>query len=254
VVTQAGAGKAIAWPTFLPDGAGIIFHEGDSFDSYVFTGGGAPSLAQHAELRLVEVAGRTINPLNAVNGRTPTGSLYLPYGEAVEGRMNYEASVLPVAVGGYYWVLFTSRRAYGNTISPSSTAPSGANPWGTEVDPSPRKKIWIAAIDIAHVSSVDPSHPAFYLPGQELESGNMRAFAALAPCKPEGATCESGADCCGGFCRETARSAAGVPTLACVPPPVNTCSNTNELCTKSADCCDPGNVCINSRCASIVVP
>ena len=254
VVTQAGAGKAIAWPTFLPDGVGILFHEGDSFDSYVFTGGGAPSLPQHAELRLVEVASRTINRLNAVNGRTPTGDLYLPYGDAVEGRMNYEASVLPVAVGGYYWVLFTSRRAYGNTISPSSTAPSGANPWGTEVDPSPRKKIWIAAIDIAHAGSFDPSHPAFYLPGQELESGNMRAFAALAPCKPEGATCGSGADCCAGFCRETSRSASGVPVLACVPPPVNTCSNTNELCTTAANCCDPGNVCINSRCASIVVP
>ena len=30
--------------------------------------------------------------------------------------MNYEPTVLPVAVGGYYWVVFTSRRAYGNFI------------------------------------------------------------------------------------------------------------------------------------------
>jgi hypothetical protein len=256
VVTQAGAGKAIAWPTFLPDGRGIIYHEGDSADSYVFTGGAAPSLPQFAELRLVETQDKTIKPLNAVNGRTPAGALYLPYGDAVEGQMNYEPSVLPVALGGYYWVLFTSRRVYGNTISPTSTAPSGANPWGTEIDPSPRKKIWIAAIDIDHPTKADPSHPAFYLPGQELESGNMRAFAALAPCKADTVTCETGADCCGGFCRETSRSADGVPTLACVPPPVNMCSNTYELCKTAMDCCDPANLCINGRCASppVVVP
>jgi hypothetical protein len=254
VVTQTGAGKAVAWPTFLPDGAGIVYHEGDSSDSYVFTGGGAPQLPQHAELRLVEIQDRSIKTVNAVNGRLPTGALYLPYGDAVEGQMNYEPSVLPVAVGGYYWVLFTSRRAYGNTISPTSTAPSGANPFGTEIDPSPRKKLWIAAIDVDHSTKADPSHPAFYLPGQELESGNMRAFATLAPCRANGVTCESGADCCGGFCREVSRSGDGVPTLQCVPPPVNRCSNTYEICATAADCCDPANLCINSRCTAPGVP
>jgi hypothetical protein len=205
---------------------------------------------------MVEVQDKTIKTLNAVNGRLPTGALYLPYGEAIEGEMNYEPSVLPVAVGGYYWVLFTSRRAYGNTISPTSTAPSGANPFGTEVDPSPRKKIWIAAIDVDHPTKLDPSHPAFYLPGQELESGNMRAFATLAPCRANTVSCESGADCCGGFCREVSRSAEGVPMLQCVPPPVNTCSNTFELCATAADCCDPKNLCINNRCTApgVIIP
>jgi hypothetical protein len=256
VVTQAGAGKAIAWPSFLPDGRGIVFHEGDSADSYVFTGGGAPSLPQYAELRLVDTQTKMVKTLNAVNGRTAAGDSYLPNGDAVEGRMNYEPSVLPVPLGGYYWVLFTSRRTYGNTISPTSTSPSGANPWGTEIDPSPRKKLWIAAIDIDHPTKTDPSHPAFYLPGQELESGNMRAFAALAPCKAETASCETGADCCGGFCREVSRSADGVPSLACVPPPMNMCSNTYEPCKTAMDCCDPKNLCINGRCAqpAVVVP
>src|SRR5690606_24555877 len=96
-----------------------------------------------------------------------------------EGEMNYEASVLPVAVGGYYWVIFTSRRAYGNEIAPSGRVPEVENePWGTESVQSPRKKIWIAAIDVDHSSRLDPSHPGFYLPGQGLESGNMRGFAA----------------------------------------------------------------------------
>ena len=139
---------------------------------------------------------------------------------------------------------------YGNTISPTSGDPPGNDPFGTEANPSPRKKVWIAAIDIDHAGKADPSHPAFYLPGQELRTANMRAFAALAPCQTNGVSCETGADCCGGYCRETSRSADGVPTLQCVPPPANTCSFVSEPCKTPADCCDPTNLCINSRCAT----
>jgi hypothetical protein len=251
LITQSGAGKAVAWPTFLPDSKAILYHEGDSFDSYVFkSDANAPQGEQRAELRLVEVADKTIKTLEAINGRNAGGASYLPYGEVAEGRVNYEPSVLPVAVGGYYWVLFTSRRVYGNTISPTSTNPSGPSAWGTEANPSLRKKIWMAAIDIDHASKPDPSHPALFLPGQEIEAGNMRAFAALAPCKADNETCESGSDCCNGFCRETSRSADGVPMLACVLPPANTCSNTDEKCQTVTDCCDQTDLCINNRCTS----
>jgi len=253
VVTDAGAGKAIAWPTFLPDGTGIIYQQGDSLDSDQFVCDSCPLTPQFGELHLVETADKKVKSLNAVNGRDAGGQLYLPGGEMVEGRMNYEASVLPVAVGGYYWVLFTSRRVYGNTISPTSGDPQGNDAFGSQANPSPRKKIWIAAIDIDHAGKDDPSHPAFYLPGQELRTANMRAFAALSPCKPNNMSCETGADCCGGFCRETSRAADGTPVLECVPPPVNSCSNTGELCKTAADCCNPVNQCINSRC-SLIIP
>jgi hypothetical protein len=252
VVTQTGT--AVAWPTFLPDAGAVIYHEGDSYDSSLFVANNAPSPPQYAELRLVDADTKTVKTLSALNGRSAAGAVYLPYGPAVEGRMNYEPSALPVAVGGYYWVLFTSRRAYGNTIAPGGSVPRGEDAWGNESDPSPRKKIWIAAIDIDYKGSVDPSHPAFYVPGQELEAGNMRAYAALAPCQADGVACESGADCCGGFCRETGRKADGQPILQCVPPPPNTCSNTDELCFSSADCCKSGDLCINNRCSSPPVP
>ena len=251
LVTGAGPGKAVAWPTFLPDGQGIIFHQGDSLDSDVFLGDASPLGPQFAELRLVE-PDKTVKTLNAVNGRDATGTTYLPYGETAEGKMNYEPSVLPVPVGGYYWVLFTSRRTYGNTISPTSGDPPGNDPFGSEANPSPRKKIWIAAIDIDHAGKADPSHPAFYLPGQELHTANMRAFAALAPCKADTMSCETGADCCGGFCRETSRAADGTPMLSCVPPPLNTCSNHLEPCMTAEDCCNPADQCISGRCAQII--
>jgi hypothetical protein len=40
--------------------------------------------------------------------------------------------------------------------------------------------------------------------------------------------------------------------LQCVPPPVNTCSNTFELCKTAADCCSAADQCINSRCSQVI--
>jgi hypothetical protein len=240
----------VAWPSFLPDASAVLFHAGDSFDTSKSGGG-----ALYADVRLVDVESKQVNELDRLNGYDAEGKLYLPAGAAQEAHLDYEPSVLPVPVGGYYWVLFTSRRTYGNTIAPGGTLPRGDDIWGIpqppeKESPSPRKKIWVAAIDIDHQGSRDPSHPAFYLPGQELESGNMRAFAALEPCKKNGKSCESATECCGGFCRETSRDAAGVPVLSCTPPLENACSNIDEACGDSSDCCSSKALCINRRCAA----
>lgn len=239
---------AVAWPTFLPDGNAFVYHEGDSFDSNAFVAdANAQTLKRFAELKLKDLASGAVSNLDSLNGRDASGAYYLPYGEAEEGEMNYEPNVLPVAVGGYYWVLFTSRRAYGNTIAPGGTIEDPHDPWGTGAMPSPRKKLWLAAIDVNYSGSGDPSHPAFYLSGQTLESGNMRGFTAMAPCKADGQDCESGSDCCGGFCRETSRDASGQPVLSCVPPP-EACSNIDEPCDTPADCCDTSLLCVNNLC------
>jgi len=149
-------------------------------------------------------------------GGLPTGALYLPYGDAVEGQMNYERACCPSP-----WVGTTgfSSRVDGPTAirSPRPVRrPAGASPFGTEIDPVAQE-----ALDRRHrhdhPTKVDPSHPAFYLPGQELESGNMRAFATLAPCRANTVSCESGADCCGGFCREVSRSPDASPRCSVFP-------------------------------------
>jgi len=241
--------KVVAWPSFLPDSAAIVFHEGDSFDTAKYQGG-----ALYADLRMVSLDGTPAKSLAQLNGYDSSGSSYLPYGDAEEGHLNYEPSVLPVPVGGYYWVLFTSRRAYGNTIAPGGSVARGDDKWGIplpneEESPSPRKKIWLAPLDLDYQGKLDPSHPAIYLPGQELESGNMRAFAALEPCRANGGSCESAAECCNGFCRQTGRNQNG-PVLQCVPPPANACSQEDEACAVAADCCNSFDLCINKRCAS----
>ena len=109
------------------------------------------------------------------------------------------------------------------------------------------KKLWVAAVNIESQQGEfqsppmgDPSHPAFYLPGQELSAGNIRAFATLTPCKADGTTCTSGLDCCGGFC------VGGV-----CKPSTPECSKVEDKCTTSADCCafKPPLACIAGRCA-----
>lgn len=242
--TRAVAG----WPSFLPDSSAVLFHDGEAFDTAGY--GGAPRLG---EISFVDLATKTVKPLRALNGRNPDGSVYLPYGEAEEANLGYEPTVLPIAVGGYYWVVFTSRRAYGNEISPTGTVPGGNDKWGTLINgvetPSVRKKLWVSAIDINHTGKDDPSHPAFYLGEQELNAGNMRAFAALDPCKPDGETCESGADCCGGFCQPNGETDPdGNPVTVCGKN-MGGCSEIDEACTTAADCCDPSALCINGHCA-----
>jgi hypothetical protein len=248
VVTDAE--HVVAWPSFVPDASAVLFHAGDSFDTAKAGGG-----ALYADVQLVDIESKKVNGLAALNGYDEQNQLYLPGGAAQEAHLDYEPSVLPVPVGGYYWVLFTSRRTYGNTVAPGGSVARGDDIWGVPVPPdtetpSPRKKIWVAAIDIEHQGAADPSHPAFYLPGQELESGNMRAFAALEPCKKKGKACESAAECCDGFCRETSRDEGGVPVLSCTVPPVSECSSVDEPCKKATDCCSSKSLCINARCAT----
>ncbi|MFT3776370.1 MAG: hypothetical protein QM820_64325 [Minicystis sp.] len=238
-----------AWPSFIPDAKAVVYHDGDAFD----TAGYGGSVPYYSELRLVDLATQNVSTLNALNGRRPDNSVYLPYGDAEEANLDYEPTVLPIAVGGYYWVVFTSRRAYGNTIAVGGTVPGGDNKWGSLVNggevPSVRKKLWVAAIDLDYTGKPDPSHPAFYLGEQELTAGNMRAFVSLEPCKPDGNTCESAAECCNGFCRPTGMTDPdGNPITACVPPPGG-CSGVDEACTTAADCCDTKAQCINGRCA-----
>jgi hypothetical protein len=221
------------WPFFTPDSKEVIYHVTNDGDYATFSYN--TGLANVGQLKMVDLASKTVTPLNEANGYDGNGKLYLPYG-ADDQDKNYEPTVLPVAVGGYYWVVFTSRRNYGTQLTANS--PTASN----------RKKLWVAAIDINATPGKDPSHPAFYLPGQELAAGNMRGFWALDPCKQNGNDCSSGDECCTGFCRQV--NGDGGAEFTCIPPPGG-CSNEFEKCTSSGDCCgvSQGYSCINGFCA-----
>jgi hypothetical protein len=219
------------WPFVTPDGRAVIYVLGtrSDFVSQLPAGTVPPPLGNtgRSELRItyLDALGQS-QPLDAANGYR-NGAVYLPAGAARDTDLEFFPTVSPVAAGGYFWVFFTSRRTYGNISTLNLEDPVS-------------KKIWVTAIDINAPPGADPSHPAFFLPGQELGSGNVRAFAALEPCKADASSCSSGTDCCSGFCTD------GV----CGPP--RECSGIDERCATRDDCCNPNPdiQCIAGFCAT----
>jgi hypothetical protein len=232
-----------AWPFFLPDvvlkaqeniadyGKRVVFALVSNSD--LVTGAAIPPpTPATGNLWWVDLNTKMPAALARANG-SDMGKVYLPYGDK-EANLNFVPTVSPVAAGGYFWVFFTSTRNYGNIHV--NTGGFGS---------VPDKKIWVAALDIGAAPGTDPSHPAFYLPNQELESGNIRAFAALEPCHLDAESCSTGVDCCCGLCA----SKSGVGTCDC-----NTkrCSQIDEKCNTVADCCDPGAACVGGFCQFIL--
>jgi hypothetical protein len=170
-------------------------------------------------------------------------------------QLNYLPTVSPIQAGGYSWVVFTSRRMYGSV---ARNDPWDAEPTQTCFSGDPEtKKLWIAAIDGTFTPPADPSHPAFYLPGQELVAGNSDGYWVSSPCANLDQPCESNEDCCSATgpsptreCKVT--SSATVPaTKLCQN--ISSCSMTGAACATTADCCS-GLQCPMGGGVCVVVP
>jgi hypothetical protein len=189
--------NTIGWPAFTPDISTIVFHSGSN--TAFETDGGA------------------------------TGNVF-------QVNIGTQKTTRLDALDGYFWVVFTSHRSYGNILP-------------TQDNGDQNGKLWVAALDIGGPSGQDSSHPAFYLDGQESAADNLRGFWVLPPCQAMGTNCASGDQCCTGFCR-------GSGTMTCVAEPVGVCSNEYEKCTTSADCCNAsaGYQCIGGYCSQPAAP
>ena len=231
------------WPAFWPTGEGVVFEverainrENEYFSSRY---GG------RGELFWSDVGTGRATALDQANGRghAPTG----PNNHEDDATLNYEPTVSPIASGGYAWVVFVSRRMYGNVAT--------IDPWASDprdhdlTKAATTKKLWVAALDLHSKPGVDPSHPAFYLPGQELLAGNTRGFWVLDPCKGDGLPCTGGDECCNGYCAGEGAGAAPVCGKGTAG-----CSKEFDRCGLSAQCCEyPKYACVNERCARIKV-
>jgi hypothetical protein len=195
----------VTYPSFTPDSKWIGFMRGNQSRS---DGVGA------AELWLGSADGQTQIRLDRANG--------VPDVSATPST-SWGPSFHPIAAGGYFWLAFFTERPYGNTLNTTL------------------RQLWIAAVDGAPKAGQDPSHPAFYITGQDVDSTNERPQFTVNPCKPLGQSCENGYDCCDGYCRATDGG------LVCQKKG-NECAQQGDKCETSADCCN-GLTCIGGFCS-----
>jgi hypothetical protein len=198
----------VTYPTFSPDSNWISFMRASKSRS---DGDGK------GELWIASADGATQVRLDAANGVPDLGAT---------PQESWGPSMHPVAAGGYFWVAFFARRPYGHLYT-------GSN-----------RQLWLAAVDANPTAGKDPSHPAFYVTGQETDGTNERPQFTVNPCKPLGQTCENGYDCCDGYCR------AGADGKLVCQEKGNQCAQDGEKCSVDADCCN-GSRCIGGFCAAL---
>lgn len=216
-----GGASAIAFPSFSPDSKWLFYQRGD-FSRATFGAGGVG----HDDLFMAGIDGVVGEiPLDNANG---VGHL-----DAKNLHLNYQPNANPVASGGYYWIVFFSPRDYGNKMVSTANPPY-----------ENRKQLWVAAVDLDPQPGQDPSHPAFYLRGQDLSTINMKGYWALDPCKQNGSSCDAGFECCEGSCAPD-----GMGNFQCQPPPMG-CHQEGDVCVTDSDCCQtPPQKCIGGFCA-----
>jgi hypothetical protein len=231
------------FPAFLPTNDSVIFERETVAPNPVEFG--ATRDGARGELWWVDLATHTAAALATLNGAS-----YLPTGannHMDDATLDYEPTVNPVVSGGYAWVVFTSRRLYGNvaTQDPFLSDPRAYNASLSATT----KKLWVAAIDLNAKPGTDPSHPAFYLPAQELLACNSRGYWVVDPCEPNGDSCLTGDQCCSGSCEPADGG------FVCGVPPKG-CAALSNKCTTTADCCDTssGVTCIDGFCAQPAPP
>jgi hypothetical protein len=174
LVPYAGANLNNYYPTFSPDGSWVLFNRCATCTSDTSTTGSSYS-APDAEVWVVSAAGGTpLKLARASTGECDSWPKWAPVVQRYRGQ--------PVM-----WLTFASKRAYGLRLA------AGA-----------QSQLWMVAFDpAAAAAGQDPGYPAFWLPFQELTSGNHIAQWATVverqPCTSN-SQCQAGELCEDGRC------------------------------------------------------
>jgi hypothetical protein len=160
----AFGGQNNFYPTFSPDGKWVLFNRSPSnANSYD---------AKDAQVWVVSEAGGTPVRLATASTGGDSWPKWAPAIQAYKG-------------GQLMWLTFSSRRAYGLRLAKDAQV-----------------QLWMVAFDPSKAST-DPSGPAFWLPFQDMGSGNHIAQwvtnVARQPCGPT-TMCEASEICYGGRC------------------------------------------------------
>ncbi len=214
-----GANHAIAYPSFSPDSNWIAFHVAD-YATACNPNGCTVDTTDTGALYMQNVSGATPIELETLTNSSPNPA---------DHDLSFEPTFNPVERGGYFWVVFTSERNWGNEVVGTPNAG--------------QKRLWVAAID-SKTGTTDPSHPAFFLEGQVETTANMRGFWALAACiaTKGGGSCTQGFQCCSGFCDKG----------TCIDKGGVSCVAVGGSCMDTSDCCNSSDVaCTGGKCEPI---
>ncbi len=273
------AGAPFKWPFFESDSRSLIFVQGESSE-YCSTADSDHSIVVNSPIRRAcfEASYGSMSPttrgyfdgklysIDTQNAATTKTEL-LKLNDANEDgdsadssdAMAYQPTVMPIARGGYRWVIFTSQREFGNQLNAKSSA-------GVATDFScAASMLWVAAVSDSTASTTDRSNPAFFMPGQNLAPItsndhyiNERGYLVPTPCKASGDECGSDDECCGAdttpataACRAPTgwTPADGAPQKTCEALGTG-CHQSGESCETSADCCSE-SPCVNFACTEL---
>ncbi len=204
IVTKAQGQGRPAYPTFTPDSKYLAF--GRPLGGSRSTSGGT--------LWMSDIAGGGLIQLT----------------KASNDNQSYNPVFAPKSAGGYTWIVFISKRNYGNKLMNQN-----------------RQQLWMTAIEDPPQKNIDPSNPPFYIRGQFNCDKSENAYYALDPCKKDGSDCEHGIECCNKSCIYDEKLMKHV----CKPPDGSGCIPTGSgTCKLDSDCCDFGNdvFCLNGFC------
>jgi hypothetical protein len=225
-IIAAKGSECLVFPSLSPDDSFIAFQKGLYSQNRWHSGIPVEKGPNTASLWIAKRDGSGVVEMSSASAST----------SSIDKLHSYHPMFSPVVQGGYFWVMFTSLRTYGNrlTVTDDLDAPHCES---TSFSDCRHQQVWVAAVDVN--GNVDPSHPAFWLPGQDTNAQNFDAQWSLDACKANGATCEAGFECCGGTCR----SDNGVKTCGMR----SMCGQNGDTCMVDTDCCN-GVKCIGGVC------
>lgn len=205
-------GNSDSHPTWSPDSSLLAFNHGVAGRA---SGGGPDWTAYPGALYLISASGGKPTRLDHANS-------------GPDGIYSYWPTFSPFVTetldrkGKYFWLAYFSHKPYaGKTIG----------------------QLWVTAIDTQPQPGKDPSHPPYWLPGQDGKTHNAAAFWTAQACRRNGENCTSASECCSEIC-------TGTPGK-CGPPDISSCRKNGETCGGASDCCNDlsciGNTCVPGK-------